>query len=93
MASADNIVEKLAFAAAVTFLSWLISRFMSRRNVQGRCATCGNTMDIYSMAEDGFRGKSFEHCASCSRKIRFVRRFFYLLILGLALAAIYFTFA
>lgn len=93
MASIDNIPEKLAFAAVITVISWLISRLMSRRNAKGRCATCGNTMDIYSMAQDGFRGDSFDHCAPCARKIRFVRRSIFFLILALALTTIYFTFA
>lgn len=93
MASTDNFPEELAFAVSATFISWLISRFMSKRNANGRCATCGNTMDIYSMCEDGFQGESFDHCASCMRKIRFVRRFILVLILALVLAALYFTFA
>jgi len=93
MTTTDLTLEKMTFVAVAVFLSWLFNRFMSKRNERGRCATCGNTLDIYSKGIDAFRGDSFEHCPSCIRKIRFARMSLVLLIIGLIVAAIYFSLA
>jgi hypothetical protein len=93
MASTDRTLEKLLLIAMLVSLSWLLSRFMSKRNERGRCATCGNTLDIYSRAVDAFRGDSFEHCQSCIRKIRLVRISLLLTIVGLIVACFYFSLA
>lgn len=93
MANTDRALEKLILVAVVVSLSWLLNRFMKKRNESGRCATCGNTLDIYSKAIDAFRGDSFEHCQSCIRKVRFVRVSLVFFIVGLIIAAIYFSLA
>jgi hypothetical protein len=93
MATTDLTLEEMTVVAVASMLSWLLNRFMSKRNERGRCATCGDTLDIYSKGIDAFRGDSFEHCPSCIHKIRFVRVSLALLIIGLVVAAIYFSLA
>jgi len=93
MANTDRALEKLILVAVVVSLSWLLNRFMKKRNEHGRCATSGNTLDIYSKAIDAFRGDSFEYCQSCVRKIHFIRVSLLLIAVGLMIAAIYFSLA
>ncbi|GAA5177212.1 hypothetical protein GCM10025771_13860 [Niveibacterium umoris] len=93
MTSTEQFLTGIGFAAGMTAINVLFNRFMARRNSQGRCAKCGETLDIYSATQDGFRGDYFAHCPKCARRVKAFRAFLYLCVALAAAGAVYFSYA